>query len=138
MGQINTQNIVELQDSFNQVVSQWKAQGAISHVEYGISNHDVKLEDGLPWIEIEGKFTKTSAKKLIKELAEQMNIGVLFNRLESWSDCDTLYGVMDIHPDILRDNKDMAVPSYSSDPDTAEFMEDYGQVFYPKHYKAKV
>lgn len=136
MGQIYTKNIVELQNAFNQVIDKWKAEGKVAHVVYGLVNHDVKLEDGLPWLEIEGTLTKAQAKKLIQELAQQMNIGVLFNRLESCTDADILYGVMDIHPDILRDNHDIVVPAYTNDPEVAEFIEDYGQAYYPKHYKA--
>lgn len=136
MGAINTKNIVELQQAFNQVITEWKEH---KHnplvVESGIEEYDVHLEDGLPWIEIQGEFDKKTAKALIQDLANAMNICVLFNRLESWSDSEVVYGVMDISPETLRENQHAIVPANSDDPDAKEFMEDYGTPFYPEHYQ---
>jgi hypothetical protein len=133
---LNTKNIVELQQAFNQVITDWKEN---KHnplvVESGIEEYDVHLEDGLPWIEIQGEFNKSSAKALIQDLADAMNICVLFNRLEAWSDTDVLYGVMDISPEKLREDHTTAVPAYADDPDAKEFMEDYGKAIYPAHYQ---
>lgn len=132
---LNTKNMVELKEAFDQVVAKWNVE-----VEYGIGDGHVKLEDGLPWLEVYGKFTKKTAKEFIQDLADALNIKMLFNRLEMYGGNDkaTLYGVFDLHPDKIDElGKTSPIPAYSDDPDAKEFMEDYGTEIFPANAKAK-
>lgn len=132
---LNTKNMVELKEAFDQVVAKWNVD-----VEYGIGDGHVKLEDGLPWLEVYGKFTKKTAKEFIQELADALNIKMLFNRLEMYGGDDkaTLYGVFDLHPDKIDElGKTAPIPAYSDDPDAKEFMEDYGTEILPTSAKTK-
>lgn len=56
-----TKNIVELEEAFNRIAKKWEV-----NVIYGITNSRFKLEDGLPWMEVEGNSTKTLLKSLFK------------------------------------------------------------------------
>lgn len=128
MTEINTKNIVELEDAFNRVMAKWKL-GVYS----GIVASRLKLEDGLPWFEVYGSLAKVKAKEVVQDLANEMNIKVLLNRSESRSGELTIYGAFDVNPDVLdAEGAGVALPAYSDDPDVAEHMKDYGKVFSPK------
>lgn len=128
MSAINTKNIVELETAFNQVMSKWNLS-----VYSGISNGRLKLEDSLPWFEVYGSLPKSKAKEVVQDLANELNIKVLLNRSESRSGELTIYGVLDVHPDVLSENgSECPLPAYSDDSEVAEFMKDYGKVFNPK------
>lgn len=125
---INTKNIVELEKSFNEVVKKWELS-----VLTGIKDKRLKLEDSLPWFEVYGSLPKAKAKLFVQELANELNIKVLLNRVESRSGETTIYGVLDVNPEFLDEQGDsVPLPAYSDNPDTAEFMSDYGKVFTPK------
>lgn len=124
----NTKNIVELEAAFNKVMSKWNL-GVYS----GIVGGDVKLEDSLPWFEVYGAIKKSNVKQVIQDLANEMNIKVLLNRYEVRSDEVTIYGVFDINNDFLDANgPTVPLPALSDDPDSAEYMADYGDTFVPK------
>lgn len=125
---MNTQNLSELETSFKLIVNKYNAE-----IFDGIEQGHVKREDGLPWFEVYGKFTRTSVKNFIQDLADAMDIKVLFNRSEWSGEGTSIYGVFDINPDI--ENTNQALPPYSELPDAVEFMEDYGKEFYPKSFK---
>lgn len=124
----NTKNIVELEAAFNKVMSKWNL-GVYS----GIVGGDVKLEDSLPWFEVYGELPKSKAKQIVQDLANEMNIKVLLNRYEVRSKELTIYGVFDINNDFLEANgPSVPLPALSDDPDSAEYMADYGDPFVPK------
>lgn len=121
-----SKNIVELQALFDEVASKWN----VTVVE-GIANNSFKLEDGLPWLEVEGLKNKTEAKKFLKELASTLGINMLFNRFEQ-RDVKTLCAFFDLNPDYLDENGINAVlPSLSENPDSLEYMEDFGEFIRP-------
>lgn len=119
-----TKNIVELEEAFNRIAKKWEV-----NVIYGITNSRFKLEDGLPWLEVEGKFNKTSAKKFIQELASELDIKMLFNRVEN-SSTGVVYGVFDVNPEFESETE--VLKAFSDEDGMEEFMEDYGTVFKPK------
>lgn len=128
MSATNTKNIVELEAAFNKVMSKWNL-GVYS----GIVGGDVKLEDSLPWFEVYGELPKSKAKQIVQDLANEMNIKVLLNRYEVRSKELTIYGVFDINNDFLKANgPSVPLPALSDDPDSAEYMADYGDTFVPK------
>ena len=92
---MNNKNIIELEEIFHNIV---KKHNLEIHCG-GINNGKIFLEDGLPWVEFYGSFTKVSAKKFLQELSNEMNINIVFNRLESdIKDKSTLYAILDISP----------------------------------------
>lgn len=128
MPAINTKNVVELEKAFNTVMSKWNL-----NVYSGIENGRLKLEDGLPWFEVYGTLPKSKAKEVVQDLANELNIKVLFNRAESRSGELTICGVFDVDPKVLSEKgMEFPLPAYSDDTEYAEFMEDYGKVFTPK------
>lgn len=128
MSTINTKNIVELEQAFNSVVSKWSLE-----VYYGISNYTFDFEDGLPWFTIYGKMPKSNARKIIQDLADAMNIKILFNRAEMNSGELTVHGVFDVDHNVLAKlGTDVPLPALSDDSESAEFMADYGKPFLPK------
>jgi hypothetical protein len=128
MTEINTKNIVELEQAFNRVMSKWNL-GVLN----GIVGSRLKLEDGLPWFEVYGNLAKSKAKEVVQDLANEMNIKVLLNRSESRSGELTIYGAFDVNPNVLDEQgAGVALPAYSDDPDAAEHMADYGKVYSPK------
>lgn len=128
MSEINTKNIVELEEAFYRVMSKWNL-GVLN----GIVGSRLKLEDSLPWFEVYGQLPKAKAKDIVQDLATEMNIKVLLNRSESRSGELTVCGVFDVNPEFLDEfGNDVPLPAYSDNPDTAEFMADYGKVFNPK------
>lgn len=128
MSEINTKNIVELEQAFNRVMSKWNL-GVYS----GIVGSRLKLEDSLPWFEVYGQLPKAKAKEIVQDLATELNIKVLLNRSESRSGELTVCGVFDVNPEFLDEfGADVPLPAYSDNPDTAEFMADYGKIFLPK------
>ena len=133
---MNNKNIIELEEIFHNIV---KKHNLEIHCG-GINNGQIFLEDGLPWVEFYGSFTKVSAKKFLQELSNEMHINIVFNRLESdIKDKSTLYAILDISPTfVFSQNKIDPVPANSDDPDAKEFMEDYGSFILPKHMKRKM
>jgi hypothetical protein len=128
MSEINTKNIVELEQAFNRVMSKWNLV-----VLDGIVGSRLKLEDGLPWFEVYGSLAKVKAKEVVQDLANEMNIKVLLNRSESRSGELTIYGAFDVNPNVLDEQgAGVALPAYSDDTDAAEHMADYGKVYSPK------
>lgn len=119
MPSLNTLPLDALEQAFHRVVGQYGAQ-----VNEGIRNGHVKLEDGLPWFEVDGRFTTESAAQFVQDLATEMNLRVLFNRLESYASSAVVYGVFDMDPKAIVPHQ--PVPALSNDPDAREFMEDYG------------
>ena len=130
---INTKTFIQLEDAQNATIEKFNL-----NFSTGIKNGHVDLEDGLPWLEVNGKINKTIAKQFAQELADTMNIRILYNRLEADSIDDAcLHLVMDFSPDAGKFAKDEAIPANSTDPDAAEFMEDYGREIFPKGYKKR-
>ncbi len=128
MSTTNTKNIVELEAAFNKVMSKWNL-GVYS----GIVASRIKLEDSLPWFEVYGELPKSNAKKIVQDLANEMNIKILLNRYEVRSGELTIYGVFDIDNNVLdAQGPTVPLPALSNDPDSAEYMEDYGDPFVPK------
>lgn len=76
---MNTQNIKELEESQNYVISQWQAT-----LLTGIVNGTPNTEDSIQYTSIMGNFDKDSGLKFAQELANTMNINILVNRIESW------------------------------------------------------
>jgi hypothetical protein len=108
----------------------------------GISETHIKLEDSLPWFEIDfnEKMTAKKAKDFCQKLADTMNIRIIFNRIEADMKECTVFGVMDIeYEDQEQVNlpPDTVLQALSRDGDWAEFMEDYGTPVLPTHTKKK-
>ena len=121
----NTLSYKKLCEAFEQVVDEYG--GCVRH---GLFHSGPKLEDGLPWFEVEFacKMSTTWAKEFCKALARAMNVRVLFNRVEGKTGDWAVLGCFDFDPDCLRHAQ---VPAYSRTEDGAEFMEDYGTPFLP-------
>ena len=121
----NTLSYKKLCEAFEQVVDEYG--GSVRH---GLFHSGPKLEDGLPWFEVEFacKMSTTWAKEFCKALARAMNVRVLFNRVEGKTGDWAVLGCFDFDPDCLRHAQ---VPAYSRTEDGAEFMEDYGTPFLP-------
>jgi hypothetical protein len=132
---LNTKTLLELEIAQNATITKFNLKK--SFCNDGINNGDLNLEDGLPWLEIEGKFSKAISKQFVQELADAMNIRVLYNRMSSFGNGDSvLYIVLDIDTSKDYKNKSDLVPAYSYDnPEEAEFMEDYGKEFFPTNFK---
>ena len=83
---------------------------------------------------------KTGIIYKVSKILYEMNINIVFNRLESdIKDKSTLYAILDISPAfVFSQNKIDPVPANSDDPDAKEFMEDYGSFILPKHMKRKM
>ena len=133
---MNNKNIIELEEIFHNIVNKHNLEIHCG----GINNGKIFLEDGLPWVELYGSFDKVSAKSFLQELSNEMNINIIFNRLESdIKDKSTLYAILDISPAfVFSQNKIDPVPANSADPDAKEFMEDYGSFILPKQMKRKM
>lgn len=121
----NTLSYKKLCEAFEQVVDEYG--GSVHH---GLFHSGPKLEDGLPWFEVEFacKMSTTWAKEFCQALARAMNVRVLFNRVEGKTGDWAVLGCFDFDPDCLRHAQ---VPAYSRTEDGAEFMEDYGTPFLP-------
>lgn len=121
----NTLSYKKLCEAFEQVVDEYG--GSVRH---GLFHSGPKLEDGLPWFEVEFacKMSTTWAKEFCQALARAMNVRVLFNRVEGRTGDWAVLGCFDFDPDCLRHAQ---VPAYSRTEDGAEFMEDYGTPFLP-------
>ena len=121
----NTLSYKKLCEAFEQVVDEYG--GSVRH---GLFHSGPKLEDGLPWFEVEFacKMSTTWAKEFCQALARAMNVRVLFNRVEGKTGDWAVLGCFDFDPDCLRHAQ---VPAYSRTEDGAEFMEDYGTPFLP-------
>lgn len=122
----NTLGYKELHAAFERVVERFKGT-----VVDGLTTTGPKLEDGLPWFEVQfsGKKSGPLAKEFAQALAHEMNVRVLLNRAESggggvWA----ALGCFDFDPEFLDSER---VPAYSSTSDAAEFMDDYGKPFLP-------
>lgn len=130
---LNTKTFIQLEDAQNATIEKFGLNFSM-----GIKNGHIDLEDGLPWLEVTGKINKTTAKQFAQEIADSMNIRVLYNRLESFSGNDSsLHLVMDFSSNAQKIPADEAIPVYSDDPDAIEFMLDYGKEIFPKGYKKK-
>ena len=81
---MNNKNIIELEEIFHNIV---KKHNLEIHCG-GINNGKIFLEDGLPWVEFYGSFTKVSAKKFLQELSNEMNINIVFNLREIKNSCE--------------------------------------------------
>lgn len=121
----NTLSYKKLCEAFEQVVDEYGGG-----VRDGLFHSGPKLEDGLPWFEVEFacKMSTSWAKAFCQALARAMNVRVLFNRVEGRTGDWAVLGCFDFDPDCLRDAQ---VPAYSRTEDGAEFMEDYGTPFLP-------
>ena len=121
----NTLSYKGLCEAFERVVDEYG--GGVHH---GLFYSGPKLEDGLPWFEVEFacKMSTAWAKKFCQALARAMNVRVLFNRVEGKTGDWSVLGCFDFDPDCLHDAQ---VPAYSRTEDGAEFMEDYGTPFLP-------
>lgn len=130
---MNTLTMPELEDAFSRIVAANNGQ-----VYKGIGNGHIGLEDSLPWFEIvfDGKGSVKKAKGFCQQLADEMNVRILFNRIESDLKEFTLHGVMDIDYEEVEKGCTV-VPALSRDGDWAEFMEDYGTPIMPTHTKKK-
>jgi hypothetical protein len=130
---LNTLNMQQLEEAFNRVVAANNGE-----VFDGIGNGHIDLEDSLPWFEIyfKEKASATKAKKFCQQLADEMNIRILFNRIEGGLKEFSVFGVMDIDYEEVEKGCDI-VPALSRDGEWAEFMEDYGTEFFPSHTKKK-
>lgn len=124
---LNTLNFKELRKAFEETA---KKHGA--SIRQGFGNRWVNLEDGLPWFEVDFDDRKLSAaagKAFAKDLAEAMNIRIIFNRVEGDDEGWTAMGVMDVNPEALGASP---VPPLSADNAWAEFMLDYGKEILPQ------
>lgn len=130
---LNTLNMEQLEEAFTRVVSLNNGQ-----VYDGIFNGHINLEDSLPWFEIyfEEKSSLKKAKEFCQQLSDEMNIRILFNRIQGNTKELTVYGVMDIDYEEVAKGCDI-VPALSRDGEWAEFMEDYGTEIFPSHTKKK-
>lgn len=127
----NTKCIGELEQVQNDILEAWNC-----HLEAGIKNGFVNLEDGIPWLEIVGDFNKEKASIFAQELANALDVIVLFNRLQVFADGPgTLYLALDINPDEI--NEGVAVPPYVQeyDEESEEFFYSYGKKFKPSSEK---
>lgn len=98
---MNTQNIKELEESQNSVISQWQAT-----LVNGIFDGYVNTEDSMPFTIIMGKFDKESGLKFAQELANTMNISIFLNRIESWfaKEESALHLIYNIDPNHINNN----------------------------------
>lgn len=130
---MNTLTMPELEDAFSRIVAANNGQ-----VYKGIGNGHIGLEDSLPWFEIvfDQKGSVKKAKQFCQQLADEMNVRILFNRIEADTKEFTLYGVMDIDYEEVEKGCTI-VPALSRDGEWAEFMEDYGTPIMPTHTKKK-
>jgi hypothetical protein len=130
---MNTLNMKQLEEAFTRVVA--SNNGTIYD---GIVNGHIKLEDSLPWFEIhfDEKSSIKKAKKFCQELSDEMNIRILFNRIEGHLKEFSVFGVMDIDYEEVKKGCNI-VPALSKDGDWADFMEDYGTPILPTHTKKK-
>ena len=74
-----TQNIKELEESQNSVISQWKAK-----LLNGIVKGYINTEDSISYTCVMGNFDKESGLNFAQDLANSMNINIIINRIESW------------------------------------------------------
>lgn len=121
----NTKNIIEIEAIQNALVERWGLT-----LSRGIFGGRINLEDGLPWLEIDGDLNKEKAQLFAQEMANEMNVRVLFNRLCIYPEDSTLYLVLDISPDV--DDVNDVVPPYTTDEDEIEYINGYGQEFLPQ------
>ena len=128
---LNTLTLEQLETISKQVMFDNDAQSSRGIIRSG----HITLEDSLPWIEVsfKGKGSVKKGKDFCQQLADKMNIRVLFNRVEAFSDEYEVFGVMDIEYENITPN--MVPKALSDDPEWAEFMSDYGQEVLPKQAK---
>lgn len=129
---MNTLTIFELEEAFNRVVSANNGE-----IYDGIKNGQIKLEDSLPWFDIsfKEKGSIKKARQLCQQLADEMNIRILFNRIECESKQFNVFGVMDIdYEEKLCD----IIPALSRDGKWADFMKSYGTPILPSSVHKKV
>lgn len=121
----NTLSYSQLHAAFERVVAQHKGTAV-----YGLTALGPKLEDGIPWFEVQFAGSKNTkvAKAFVQALANELNIRVLLNRVVGSGDAWEVYGCLDFDPEFVQES---AVRAYSSTEDGAEFMEDYGRPFMP-------
>lgn len=115
-----SKNIVELQTAFETLVEKWNLT-----VVKGIKGNEFEFEDGLPWLEVEGLKNKKDAKIFLKELANGLGINIAYNRFEQRG-TKTLHAIFDINAEYLNEHGiDAALPSFSEDPESLEYLEDF-------------
>jgi hypothetical protein len=124
---INTKTFPEIQSAFAKVISRHGVT-----VSKGIVGGRVGLEDGLPWVEVDGVFTRETAHAFLQELADGLNVRVLFNRLDihGMDEVATLHGVLDFDP--ARIHAPGPVPAYTTTPAAFDFMAAYGDEILPR------
>lgn len=131
MSQLNTKNIIELEEAFDSVIKKWNVQ-----VYSGIKDGNVKMEGGVPWMEVAGNFNSMSARAFIKDLATALNIRMFYTRLENYADGNVLYGAFDLNPEAIEDlPKNVPIPSYANDDEKKYFIDHYGREVFPKGYR---
>ncbi len=125
---MNTLNAKELEEALKRVVEKHHLR-----LDEGIKNGYMKLEDGLPWVELVGEMDSKKAKEIIQDLADELDIRVLFNKLRKDSGEDKLLcAVLDINDEEFYNTPQNPISALSNDPDAKEFMDDYGKEFLPK------
>lgn len=137
---LNTKNIVQLEEGFKKVVKSWMSKIGNIEVGDGIENGRVRLEDGLPWLEVNADFSKATGIEFLQDLANELNIRMFFNRIEIYPEDTVLYGIFDLSPeDIYKEDNALVIRKYGEDdPDeieaAEEFIKGYGLEVYPTSF----
>lgn len=128
----NIKTLKELEIAQNKTIQEFGFTK--SRFSGGIMGNRIYLQDSLPWLEVQGNMSIQEAQVFAQTLSNTMNINILLNRLETDNTGDSvLYLVLDIDPKRVQEN--YPVPAYSEDKKCAEYMKQYGNIFYPKEVR---
>lgn len=125
-----TQNAEQLEKSFKKVIEKYELK-----ISTGLNNGYLPLEDGIPFIEVyqAKKMTVKHGKKIMQEIANEMDICVIFNRVENSYGSGTLIGFMDLDFKKFNETPKSSIPALSEDPEVLEYLteEDFGKRIEP-------
>lgn len=125
-----TKNSSQLVESFNYVLE--KNNLTFSR---GLKIDHISTEDCVPCFEVYSnvKITKKRGKEILQEMANELDIQVIFGYVERDSTgFSELRGYLDIEPDIFIKNSGEYVPALTENPDFSEIEEDFGKIIKPK------
>lgn len=127
-----TQNAEQLEKSLKKVIEKYELK-----MFTGLNNGYLPLEDGIPFLEVyqNKKMTVKQGREIMQEIANEMGICVIFNRVENSHGCGTLKGFMDLDFNKFNENPKESIPALSEDPEVLEYLteEDFGKRITPNN-----
>lgn len=124
-------NAKELEESFNIVMIKHNL-----NVLSGIKDGYLSLEDGIPWLEVYSNknISVKKGKEIIQDLANELNIQMIFNRVENHSEGGTLMAFLDLNYETFNNNPEQIIKALTEDPEVVKYIEEegFGKIIKPK------